>query len=108
IPRIGDAFRVDLERVLAARPHLVLAWESGTPVQLIERMRALGLNVETISTQTLAQVPEVLRRLGELAHTQADAEHAAAQFESEIAKLRAQYRHRTPITVFLQINDRPL
>ena len=31
IPRIGDAFRVDLERLLALRPDAVLVWESGTP-----------------------------------------------------------------------------
>ena len=108
IPRIGDAFRVDLERVLELRPDLVLAWESGTPVPTIERLRALGLNVETLSTQTLAQVPAALRRLGELAGTRSAADVAAKRFESQMARLSEEYRDRESISVFLQINDRPL
>ncbi|MCK7577434.1 MAG: hypothetical protein MZV65_17585 [Chromatiales bacterium] len=31
LPRVGDGWRVDLERVLALRPDVVLAWSSGTP-----------------------------------------------------------------------------
>src|SRR5258706_125540 len=42
IPRIGDAFRVDLERLVGLKPDVVLAWETGTPVVLIERVRELG------------------------------------------------------------------
>lgn|SRR5512138_27517 len=108
IPRIGDAFRVDMERVLELRPDVVLAWESGTPVPTIERLRKLGVTVEIISTQTLDQVPIALRRLGELAGTQSAAETAAKRFEDELASLRDEYRNRTSITVFLEVNDRPL
>lgn len=108
IPRIGDAFRVDMERVLELRPEVVLAWESGTPVPTIERLRKLGLRVESISTQTLEQVSAALRRLGELAGTRSAAEAAAKRFEDELASLRAEYRDRTPVSVFLQVNDRPL
>ncbi len=108
IPRIGDAFRVDMERVLELRPDVVLAWESGTPIPTIERLRKLGVTVEIISTQTLDQVPIALRRLGELAGTQSAAEAAAKRFEDELASLREEYRNRTSITVFLEVNDRPL
>lgn len=108
IPRIGDAFRVDLERVLELRPDFVLAWESGTPAATIERLRALGLNVEIVSTQTLAEVSAALRHLGELAGTRSAADAAAKRFESQIARLREEYRDRKPVSVFVQINDRPL
>ncbi len=108
IPRIGDAFRVDMERLLALKPDLVLAWDSGTPVQVIERMRALGLRVESVSTPTLVSVSAALRRLGELAGTQREAEREAARVDKQVAQLRAQYRDRKRISVFIQINDRPL
>lgn len=108
IPRIGDAFRIDFERVLELRPDLILAWESGTPAATIERLRELGLKVETVSTQTLAQVPTTLRRLGELAGTTSAAELAAKRFERDIAHLRDEYRDRKRMSVFLQINDQPL
>ena len=108
IPRVGDAFRVDVERILALQPDLVLAWQSGTPRPTIERLRALGLNVRELDTQRLADVPRVVRELGALAATQSTADGAAAAFENQIGALRAQYRERERIRVFMQVNTRPL
>lgn len=108
IPRIGDAFLIDLERLVALSPDAVLAWDTGTPVQTIERVRELGLHVELFSTQRLADVGQAVRRLGELAGTQSIAEPAAAAFEQEIRAVREEYRSRPTITVFLEVNERPL
>lgn len=108
IPRIGDAFRVDMERLLALEPDLVLVWETGTPVPTIERLRSLGLRVESVPTPTIEALADALRRIGELAGTERHADQEAARIESEFARLREQYRDRARITVFLQINDRPL
>ena len=108
IPRVGDAFRVDAERILAMKPDLVLAWASGTPKPTIERLRALGLNVREFATQRVADVPRVVRELGELADTQSVAAMEAARFEREIAALRAAHEQRRAIRVFLQVSTRPL
>lgn len=108
IPRIGDAFRVDLERLLALRPDAVLVWESGTPAQVIERVRSLKLNVVAFETHRLADVARVVRALGKLAGTSAIADEAAQRYERDIDALRTQYRGRATLSVFLQINDRPL
>lgn len=108
IPRIGDAFLIDVERLVAIAPDAVLAWDTGTPVQTIERVRSLGIRVELFSTQRLRDVAAAIRNLGELAGTQVTAEAAASRFEQQIQTLREQNRNREPIAVFIQINDRPL
>jgi iron complex transport system substrate-binding protein len=108
IPRIGDAFRIDYERLLALRPDAVLVWQSGTPIQTIERVRALGFKVIEITIHRLDEIPAALRTIGGLAGTEAVAEEAAKQFEREIAELRARYTDRERLSVFVQINDRPL
>lgn len=108
IPRVGDAFRVDIERILALEPDLVLAWASGTPKATIERLRKLGLDVREIETQRIADVPRVVRELGELAGTQSTAAGAAREFETAIAELRDRYSQRERLAVFLQVNTRPL
>ncbi len=108
IPRVGDAFLVDFERILAIAPDAVLAWDTGTPQQTIARLRELGLHVEVFSTQRIQDIVAELRRLGKLAGTERIAQSAAAQFESDMEGLRTQYRDRARVTVFLQINDRPL
>jgi iron complex transport system substrate-binding protein len=108
IPRIGDAFRVDLERLLAVRPDAVLVWESGTPAPTIERIRALKLRGVSFHTQRLEHVATVLREIGRLAGTSEVAERAAADYERRIRELRDRYRDRAPLRVFIEVDDRPL
>lgn len=108
IPRVGDAFRVDFERVLALRPDAVLVWESGTPPQTIERLRSLGLPVVAITTHRIEDVAGAVRAIGQLAGTSAAAERAARQYEQQMRLLGERYRGRTPVRVFVQVNDRPL
>ena len=108
VPRVGDAWRVDAERVLALRPDVVLVWPTGTPETTIERLRSLGLNVVDVPTQSLADVPLALRQVGRLAGTTAVAEQAARDFERRVAEQRGRYSQRTPVSVFIQIDDEPI
>lgn len=108
IARIGDAFRIDFERVLALQPDVVLVWESGTAAATIERLRSLGLPVRVIGTRRLADIAAALREIGELTGAAQSAGQAAAQYEADMAALRAQYRDRAQLSVFVQVNDRPL
>ena len=108
IPRIGDAFRVDLERLVALRPDAVLVWQTGMPEPTIERIRELKLRVVSFQTQRLADVATVLREIGRLAGTSDVAERAAADYERQIQQLRDAYRERTPVSVFIEVDDRPL
>jgi iron complex transport system substrate-binding protein len=108
IPRIGDAFRVDLERLVALHPDAVLVWESGNPAPTIERIRALKLPVVAFRTQRLEHVATALREIGRLAGSSEVAERAAADYERRIQELRDSYRNRTPLRVFIEVDDRPL
>jgi iron complex transport system substrate-binding protein len=108
IVRIGDAFRLDFERVLALEPDVVLACDSGTPAAAVQRLQALGLNVKLIATARLQDVASALRTIGDIAGVQASAEKAAAEYEAGVVALRVQYAGRPTLSVFLQVNDRPL
>lgn len=108
LPRVGDGWSVDVERVLALRPGVVLAWASGTPQATIERLEAVGLRVVTVPTYRLADVPAALRLVGRLAGTPAVAEAAARRFDDEIDRLRRGHAGASVLTVFIQIEDQPL
>lgn len=108
LPRVGNAWRVDLERVLALRPDVVLAWATGTPAATIAQLRRLGLHVVEVPTQSLADVPAALRQLGRVAGTESSAESAARAFEARIARQRERYASRPALTVFIEIDDEPV
>jgi iron complex transport system substrate-binding protein len=108
VPRVGDAWRVDPEQVLALRPDVVLVWPTGTPEATISRLRSLGLKVVDVPTQSLADVPRALRQVGRLAGTLPVAEAAARDFEARVARQRARYAGLPPLEVFIQIDDEPI
>ena len=81
IPRIGDAFRFDRERLADARPDLVLAWEGGTPKSAIGQLIADGYRVETIRTSEPEDIARALERIGELTGTASVAAPKAVALE---------------------------
>ena len=108
LPRVGDAWRVDPESVLALRPDLVLAWASGTPEATIARLEALNLRVVPIATYRLADVATALRTIGRMAGSESAAEAAATRFEADIGRLRATHADARRLGVFIEIDDEPL
>jgi iron complex transport system substrate-binding protein len=108
LPQIGDAARIDLERVMTLKPDLVLAWKTGNPPGDIRALERLGYPVYVSETARLADVPRLLRAVGALAGTLQAAETAARAFEEGVSALGTQYAHRRVLRVFYQIWDRPL
>ncbi len=108
LPRIGDAFRLDYERIVELAPTVAVVWESGTPPEVRVRLEALGIRVVGIPTRKLDDIAAALETLGALAGTEEVALAAAAAFRSEIAALRARYLDRPKLRVFIQVDDAPL
>lgn len=108
LPQIGDAVLLDLERIVALKPDLVVVWANGSSPQQLQRLRAAGLPVFSSAGRDLAHIAATLRVLGRLAGTEATAEARAAAFERQLAELRAAYAQRPPVTVFYQIWHQPL
>lgn len=108
VPRIGDSFRIDAERIVALQPDVILAWGGGTPAGTIERLRALQLPVAVLTPENLASIPRHLRWLGKLTGKIARAEKKATTFEAELDRLERQYANSETLDVFYQISAEPL
>lgn len=108
LPRIGDATRIDLERLLQLQPDLIIAWGSGTPVRELEAVRRLDLPLYLSEPRRLDSIGDQLRRFGQLAGTAAQAEDAAIAYEQQLATLRVRYAGRATIPVFYQLAQQPL
>jgi len=108
LPRIGDAFRVDLERLVALKPDLILAWQGGTPSTVIERLRSLGLDVLVIGNDRLVDIARNLELIGRITGHDAETHAAAQQFLDGLETLRKQYAGRAPVRVFYEISSMPL
>jgi iron complex transport system substrate-binding protein len=107
IVRVGRAHSLDLERIGALRPDLIVVWGSGFPPALIDALRRLRAPVYVNEPGALDSVATSLERLGTLTAAPKAAE-AAADFRGRLAALRARYAGRSEVRVFYQIWSQPL
>ena len=108
IPRIGDANAIDLERLVALHPTVIVAWPGGESPAEAARIVRLGIPIYRERVDALADLPTSVRRLGVLAGTQAAADREADALDERIAALTRRYAGAKAMTVLLQVWSRPI
>jgi len=108
LPQVASSGSVDLERVLALKPDLVVAWRLEATAAALARLEALGVPVFYSEPRRLAQIPDSIEALGELAGTADTAQAVAASLREQLNQLKTKYGTRRRVSVFYQISERPL
>ena len=107
LPVIGDVHALDLERIVALKPDLIVTWPYTTAPQ-VAMLRTHGIPVFTTDPRTIDGIAVDLERLGELAGTREVAARAAAAFRAQIAAAARAASAKRRLRVFYQIWDAPL
>lgn len=105
---ISNGYSIDYEALALVQPDLVLALEPYTTAKTIDRLRRLGLRVEALKVDRLADIAPALRRLGTWLGTADVADHAAENFAQRLQALQARYRTATPVKVLIQFGLHPV
>ena len=108
IPRIGDAFRLDIERIVALQPDLVIAWDSGNPRQAVEQLRQLDLRVWSVEIREPLGIAAFIESVGRLSGHADESETEASRLRARLATLEQRYAGALPIRYFYQVDARPL
>lgn len=109
LPQIGTVDAIDVERLIALKPDVVVVWPDGNNPAQIATIERLGIPVYRQEAVTLDGIGDSLRRLGRLAGTSAVADREAGALEAKLAALRRQYSNVDhPPTALLEVWDRPL
>ncbi|QCP48580.1 cobalamin-binding protein [Trinickia violacea] len=108
IPRIGDNKSLDLERIVALKPDLIVVWRHGNAQQQLDKLRALHVPMFVSEPHKLDDVATNLVRLGALLATSPIANAAAGTYRADIAQLQSRYAARPTVSVFYQVWDQPL
>ncbi len=107
LPRVARAHSVDLERVAASRPDLIVLWGSGYPPATLAALRRLGVPVYVDEPSSLDGIAASMLRLGRLTAAPG-AVDAAARYRASIERLRGRYASRAEVSVFYQVWAQPL
>jgi iron complex transport system substrate-binding protein len=107
IPRIGDSRALDLERIVALQPDLIVTWPWTAPAQ-VEALRARGIAAFTTMPATIDAIAADLERLGVLTGNEAAGWREGEAFRARHAKLRERNAGARRVRVFYEIWDAPL
>jgi iron complex transport system substrate-binding protein len=108
LPRVGDSAMLDLERIAALQPDLLLVWRHGNAAQQLQRLAALKLPTYAHEARALGDISRGLRDLGTLTGHDAEAARRADAFERAVAALRARFAGQRRLHVFYQVWPQPL
>lgn len=108
IPRIGNAFRIDLERIIELEPDLVIGWKSGNPQTALQKLEQLGITVWQIEITRPDEIAGVVENISHAAGTQTVGQAIARQLRSKLADLKQKNAGKSPVNYFYQIAPRPL
>ena len=108
LPQVASSAGVNLEALLALKPDLVVAWRLEATAASLARLESLGLPVFYDEPRRLAQIPDGIEALGELAGTSDVAHSVATALRSQLDALKARYASKRAVSVFYQISERPL
>ena len=108
VPRIGDASRLDVERVLALKPDLVIVWQRGATSRELAQLEAAGVRLFQLEPRRLADVPRAVERLGVVLGQDAAAARAAEGLRRRLERLRVLHAASIPVSVFYQVWQQPL
>jgi iron complex transport system substrate-binding protein len=108
IPRVGDNRLIDMERVAAMKPDLIVIWMHGGFERQIEGLRKLGVPLFHSEPTKLEGIADNVERLGQLMGTDSVANATAADIRQQFATLTKQYSNRPPVRLFYQVWDKPL
>ena len=108
IEQVSSWQGMNLERIVALRPDLVLAWRGGNAERQVNQLSALGIKVIWVDTATIEEIITTLRQLAQWSPQPEKARQAAQQMQDDYRALKARYAHLPKKRVFLQFGSNPL
>lgn len=108
IPRVGNAFRIDLERIIELKPDLVIGWKSGNPQAALQKLEQLGITVWQIEITRPEEIADAVENISRAAGTLDQGQAVAQQLRDKLSELKRKNAGKKPIMFFYQISARPL
>ena len=89
VPRIGNANGIDLERIAALRPDLIVAWQSGNPSWVLDHILQSNMTVFLSEPRKIEDIASNIERLGLLTGNAEVARQASWLFRERYRSLQS-------------------
>jgi iron complex transport system substrate-binding protein len=107
IPVIGSHDKLNYEKIISLQPTLAIGWQGGNSSDAMDRLRDLGIRVESHAPHTLEDVGESLRWIGKISGHKEEGEAAAQNYFNRLEALREMHLSQSGLSVYYQIWHEP-
>ena len=87
MPRVGDNKALDLERIVALKPDLIVVWRHGNAQRQIDRLRDLHVPLFFSEPHRLDDIPVTIDKLGTLLGTSHGSRCSRTRYRHDIARI---------------------
>ena len=99
---------INVERIVALKPDLVIAWRGGNPQRPLDQLTSLGIRVIYLDPQNADQIAQALEQLAVYSPSPEKAKHIATDFREQWQALKLKYHREKPVPAFIQFGTQPL
>ncbi len=108
LEQVADWQGINVERIIALKPDLILAWRGGNPQRPLAQLAALGIPIFYSDIQKIDDVATELEQLAVYNRHPDTARQSAENIRNKFKQLKQHYAHVTPKPVFLQFGMNPI
>ncbi len=99
---------INIERIIALQPDLIIAWPAGNPIRELEKLKQFGLRIYYTKTDSLENIAENIEALSEYSDDPTVGHQAAEKFRHDLAQLKAKYQTNDKVRYFYQLAEKPV
>ncbi|AOM42971.1 vitamin B12 ABC transporter substrate-binding protein BtuF [Xenorhabdus hominickii] len=108
LEQVADWQGINIERIIALKPDLILAWRGGNPQRPLEQLAALGIPIFYSDVKKVEDVATELEQLAAYSPHPNIAKKSAADMQERFSQLKQTYTNVDPKPVFLQFGMHPI
>ncbi|STV79757.1 Vitamin B12 ABC transporter [Klebsiella michiganensis] len=107
IEQVSSWQGMNLERIVALKPDLVLAWRGGNAERQVNQLSSLGIKVIWVETSTIEEIIATLRQLAQWSPQPEKARQAAQKMQDAYQALKTRYARGPKKTRFFTVRRQP-
>lgn len=108
LEQVANFKGINIERVIALQPDLVLAWKGGNPDKELAKIARFGIEIFYSNPHSLEDTADNIEKLGLFSKKPELAASRAAKLRQTLKSIRQAYQHKSKVPYFYQVDSHPL
>lgn len=108
LEKVSNYQGIKLERIIALRPDLVIAWPSGNPAKELEKLAQFDVPIYYSTSSSLMDIANNIEQLSQYSENPQIGQKAADDFRTQLNVLKDKYNTEDKVRYFYQLSEKPI